>query len=91
MTSPIQLCNTLTGAKEPLRTERTDRVTIYVYGPAVYDYAYIGNAHQSATLHKSRLHAREHGGCPRRLVRSERFEGCAISPTPSRTLTLRLI
>jgi len=44
MTSPIQLCNTLTGTKEPLRTERTDRVTMYVCGPTVYDYAHIGNA-----------------------------------------------
>jgi len=40
----IRLHNTLTRTKEPLRTERPDRVTMYVCGPTVYDYAHIGNA-----------------------------------------------
>jgi cysteinyl-tRNA synthetase len=44
MTPPIHLYNTLTRAKEPLRTERPDRVTMYVCGPTVYNYAHIGNA-----------------------------------------------
>lgn len=41
---PIYLHNTLTRRKEPLRTERPDRVTMYVCGPTVYNYAHIGNA-----------------------------------------------
>jgi len=40
----IHLHNTLTRTKEPLRTERPNRVTMYVCGPTVYDYAHIGNA-----------------------------------------------
>ncbi|MCC9620474.1 cysteine--tRNA ligase [Thalassospira sp. MA62] len=44
MTSPIQLHNTLTRTKEPLHTENPDRVTMYVCGPTVYNYAHIGNA-----------------------------------------------
>jgi len=40
----IRLHNTLTRTKVPLRTERPDRVTMYVCGPTVYDYAHIGNA-----------------------------------------------
>ncbi|MEM1153374.1 MAG: cysteine--tRNA ligase [Pseudomonadota bacterium] len=44
MSSPIRLHNTLTRHKEPLRTEDPDRVTMYVCGPTVYNYAHIGNA-----------------------------------------------
>ena len=44
MTAPIRLYNTLTRAKEPLRTEHPDRVTLYVCGPTVYNFAHIGNA-----------------------------------------------
>lgn len=44
MTSTIRLYNTLTRAKGPLRTERPDRVTLYVCGPTVYNFAHIGNA-----------------------------------------------
>ncbi|MCL7929776.1 cysteine--tRNA ligase [Halomonas llamarensis] len=44
MTATIRLYNTLTRAKEPLRTERPDRVTLYVCGPTVYNFAHIGNA-----------------------------------------------
>ena len=44
MNSTIRLHNTLTRRKEPLRTARPDRVTMYVCGPTVYNYAHIGNA-----------------------------------------------
>ena len=40
----MQLYNTLTRQKETLRTERPDRVTLYVCGPTVYNFAHIGNA-----------------------------------------------
>ncbi|PRX39300.1 cysteinyl-tRNA synthetase [Planifilum fimeticola] len=40
----IQLYNTLTRKKEPLRTVETGRVKIYVCGPTVYNYIHIGNA-----------------------------------------------
>jgi cysteinyl-tRNA synthetase len=38
------MTNTLTGAKEPLVPARSDRVTMYVCGPTVYNFAHIGNA-----------------------------------------------
>lgn len=44
MTPHIRLYNTLTRQKEPLRTEQPDRVTMYVCGPTVYNFAHIGNA-----------------------------------------------
>lgn len=44
MRSSILLHNTLTRQKEALRTEQPDRVTMYVCGPTVYNYAHIGNA-----------------------------------------------
>ncbi len=44
MNPPIRLYNTLTRTKQPLLTERPDRVTMYVCGPTVYNYAHIGNA-----------------------------------------------
>lgn len=44
MISPIRLHNTLTRTKKSLRTERPDRVTMYVCAPAVYNYVHIGNA-----------------------------------------------
>jgi len=40
----IWLYNTLSGQKEPLETELAGRVTMYVCGPTVYNYAHIGNA-----------------------------------------------
>lgn len=44
MTAAIHLYNTLRGRKEALTTENPDRVTMYVCGPTVYNYAHIGNA-----------------------------------------------
>lgn len=44
MIPSIQLYNTLARKKEPLRTEQPDRVTMYVCGPTVYNFAHIGNA-----------------------------------------------
>ena len=44
MTAPIRLYNTLTRAKGPLITECPNRVTLYVCGPTVYNFAHIGNA-----------------------------------------------
>jgi len=40
----VCLHNTPTRSKEPLRTERPDRVTMYVCGPTVYNYSHISNA-----------------------------------------------
>jgi cysteinyl-tRNA synthetase len=44
MSTEMQLFNTLTRRREPLRSEQPDRVTLYVCGPTVYNYAHIGNA-----------------------------------------------
>ncbi len=44
MNPPIQLYNTLVRKKELLRTGQPDRVTMYVCGPTVYNFAHIGNA-----------------------------------------------
>ena len=39
----LQVTNTLTRAKEPLRPRTPDRVTMYTCGPTVYRYAHVGN------------------------------------------------
>lgn len=44
MNAPILLHNTLSRSKALLQTERPDRVTMYVCGPTVYNFAHIGNA-----------------------------------------------
>ncbi|MFN3986595.1 MAG: cysteine--tRNA ligase [Rhodocyclaceae bacterium] len=44
MTQSIRLYNTLVRKKEALRTGQSNRVTMYVCGPTVYNYAHIGNA-----------------------------------------------
>lgn len=41
---PLRLHNTLGGAKEIFAPADPSRVTLYVCGPTVYDYAHIGNA-----------------------------------------------
>lgn len=41
---PIQLYNTLTRTKAPFEPADPSRVTMYVCGPTVYDFAHIGNA-----------------------------------------------
>jgi cysteinyl-tRNA synthetase len=41
---PIQLYNTLTRRKEPLRPRDPQNVRMYACGPTVYDYAHVGNA-----------------------------------------------
>ncbi|MGI9420172.1 MAG: cysteine--tRNA ligase [Geminicoccaceae bacterium] len=40
----MKLFNTLSGKKETFVPSTPDRVTMYVCGPTVYDYAHIGNA-----------------------------------------------
>jgi len=40
----IQLYNTLTRSKQPFEPADPERVTLYVCGPTVYNYAHIGNA-----------------------------------------------
>lgn len=41
---PIQLWDTLSHAKKPFEPQDPERVTLYVCGPTVYNYAHIGNA-----------------------------------------------
>ena len=43
-TPDIQLYNSLTKRKEPLRTSDPDKVLMYVCGPTGYNFAHIGNA-----------------------------------------------
>ncbi|MEM6707809.1 MAG: cysteine--tRNA ligase [Pseudomonadota bacterium] len=40
----MRLTNTLSGEKEALQPATTDRLTMYVCGPTVYNFAHIGNA-----------------------------------------------
>jgi len=44
MSLAIQLYNTLARAKETLQPQQPGRVTMYVCGPTVYNYAHLGNA-----------------------------------------------
>src|SRR4029450_9129358 len=39
----LQVTNTLTRAKEPVRPRTPGRVTMYTCGPSVYRYAHVGN------------------------------------------------
>jgi cysteinyl-tRNA synthetase len=39
----LEVTNTLTRAKEPVRPRTPDRVTMYTCGPTVYRYAHVGN------------------------------------------------
>src|SRR4029453_14135123 len=39
----LQVTNTLTRAKEPVRPRTPGRVTMYTCGPTVYRYAHVGN------------------------------------------------
>jgi len=41
---PLHLTNTLTRTKEAFKPQDPARVTMYLCGPTVYDYAHIGNA-----------------------------------------------
>ena len=41
---PLHLTNTLTRTKEAFKPQDPTRVTMYLCGPTVYDYAHIGNA-----------------------------------------------
>ncbi len=43
MNAPIQLYNTITREKSPLRTPVPGRVTLYVGGPTLHDHAHLGN------------------------------------------------
>ena len=40
----LRLVNTLTRTKEPFSPASPDHVTMSIRGPAVYDFAHIGNA-----------------------------------------------
>ena len=44
MSLPLVLHDTLTRSRKPVTTSSADRVTLYVCGPTVYNYAHIGNA-----------------------------------------------
>ena len=42
----LKLYDTLTREKRPFVPTNPDRVTMYVCGPTVYNYAHVGNARQ---------------------------------------------
>jgi len=44
MSLPLVLHDTRTRSRKPVTTSTADRVTLYVCGPTVYNYAHIGNA-----------------------------------------------
>nr|WP_312989278.1 cysteine--tRNA ligase [Comamonas koreensis] len=50
MNSPVHLCNTLVGKKEPLRAEHPVQVTMYVLGPTGLNFAHVGNARSAVVL-----------------------------------------
>lgn len=61
--STLLLSNTLTGCKEPFLPADPARVTMYVCGPTVYDFAHIGNARPAVVFDVlARVLRREYGG-----------------------------
>lgn len=61
--STLLLSNTLTGRKEPFVPADPARVTMYVCGPTVYDFAHIGNARPAVVFDVlARVLRRTYGG-----------------------------
>jgi cysteinyl-tRNA synthetase len=59
---PLVLYDTLQRAKRPFEPRDPERVTLYVCGPTVYDYAHIGNARPPVVFDVlARLLRREYG------------------------------
>lgn len=86
----IRLTNTLTRRKEPFRPADPARVTMYVCGPTVYNFAHIGNARppvvfdvlfrllRAAHGEKSVLYARNFTDVDDRIIARAADEGVAI-------------
>jgi cysteinyl-tRNA synthetase len=67
---PIQLYNTLARGKQPFVPANPERVTLYVCGPTVYNFAHIGNARPAVVFDMlARLLRHRHG----RLVYARNF------------------
>jgi cysteinyl-tRNA synthetase len=65
----IQLTNSLTGRKEPLKTITEGKVTMYACGVTVYDYCHIGHACQAVFFDVIRRYLK-HAGYQVRYVRN---------------------
>lgn len=61
--APIVLFNTLTRAKEPFEPANPSRVTMYVCGPTVYNFAHIGNARPAVVFDVLARLLRQRYGC----------------------------
>jgi len=90
----MKLFNSLTGKKETFSPADPNRVTMYVCGPTVYDYAHIGNARPAVVFDvlfrllcdefKQVIYARNITDIDDKIIKSSLERGLAIDEITSR-------
>ena len=84
----LRLYNTLTRSKEPFAPNDPERITMYVCGPTVYNYAHIGNARPVvvfdclyrllSALYSTVVYARNITDIDDKIIQAAAARGCSI-------------
>ncbi|MEL0306393.1 MAG: cysteine--tRNA ligase [Halieaceae bacterium] len=84
----LRLYNTLTRSKEPFAPNDPERITMYVCGPTVYNYAHIGNARpvvvfdclyrMLTALYPTVVYARNITDIDDKIIQAAAARGCSI-------------
>jgi cysteinyl-tRNA synthetase len=84
----LRLYNTLTRSKEPFAPNDPERITMYVCGPTVYNYAHIGNARPVVVfdclyrlltaLYPTVVYARNITDIDDKIIHAAAARGCSI-------------
>ena len=84
----LRLYNTLTRSKEPFTPNDPERITMYVCGPTVYNYAHIGNARPVVVfdclyrlltaLYPTVVYARNITDIDDKIIQAAAARGCSI-------------
>ncbi|MEK9990183.1 MAG: cysteine--tRNA ligase [Halieaceae bacterium] len=84
----LRLYNTLTRSKEPFAPNDPERITMYVCGPTVYNYAHIGNARPVVVfdclyrlltaLYPTVVYARNITDIDDKIIQAAAARGCSI-------------
>ena len=84
----LRLYNTLTRTKEPFVPNDPQRITMYVCGPTVYNYAHIGNARPVvvfdclyrllSALYSTVVYARNITDIDDKIIQAAAARGCSI-------------